>query len=231
MPAGWRRVIAGGDLRRIDAPRQHRLDGAMNEQVRIAPDRRGEVRVGLVAEPEVANVVRAVNSLLHRAQQYGLQQLLIRAADNACEQIGVIGRAWLIAAAQSQAERLEKRMHVGQPVRRRPLVHPVQHRMTIARQQVGRADVGRQHALLDQLVRVVAGARHDLLDPAIGVADDVGLGGLQVERAALDARLRQHLVQRVQVPQVCAQRREPVRGGAVGQRQRIPNLGVGQACV
>jgi hypothetical protein len=33
-------------------------------------------------------------------------------------------------------------------------------------QQVGRADVGRQHAFLDQLVRVVAGARQDLFDLA-----------------------------------------------------------------
>jgi hypothetical protein len=41
--------------------------------------------------------------------------------------------------------------------------------MLVALQQIGRADVGGQHALFDQAVRIVAGARHDLLDLAGGL--------------------------------------------------------------
>ena len=41
---------------------------AMDQQVGIAADGRGEVRVGVVAQSEVAAVVRAVHGLLQRAQ-------------------------------------------------------------------------------------------------------------------------------------------------------------------
>jgi hypothetical protein len=54
-----------------------------------------------------------------------------------------------------------------------------------------RAFVGREHGLFDQLVRLVARARHDLLDAAVLVADDLRLGGLEVDRAALGALLQQ----------------------------------------
>ena len=70
------------------------------------------------------------------------------------------------------------------------------------RDEVGAADVGRQHRLLDQPVRLVAHARHDLLDAAVLVADDLRLGGLEVDRAALVARLEQRAVDVVQVQQV-----------------------------
>src|SRR5688572_7040688 len=46
---------------------QHRLDGTMHQQIRIAPDRRSEVHVGFEGEAEVADVARAVHRLLHRA--------------------------------------------------------------------------------------------------------------------------------------------------------------------
>ena len=51
----------------------------MHEQVGIAADRRGEVRVGLVREAEMALVVRPVLRLRQRAQQHGLQQVEVRA--------------------------------------------------------------------------------------------------------------------------------------------------------
>ena len=42
---------------------EHGLDGAVHEQVGIAPDRRGEVGVMLVGKAEVADVVGAVHGL------------------------------------------------------------------------------------------------------------------------------------------------------------------------
>jgi hypothetical protein len=56
------------------------------------------------------------------------------------------------------------------------------------RDEVGAADVGRQHGLFDQLVRIVARARHDLFDAAVFVADDLRLGGFKIHRAARAAR-------------------------------------------
>jgi hypothetical protein len=57
--------------------------------------------------------------------------------------------------------------------------------------EVGRADVGGEHRFLDQPVRLGAGARHDLVDPAVLVAQDLRLGGLEVDRAALHPRPQQ----------------------------------------
>ena len=56
---------------------QDRLDHAMHQQVGIAPDRAGEVRVGLVGQAEVAAVDRRVDRLLHRAQQHGVDLLRV----------------------------------------------------------------------------------------------------------------------------------------------------------
>ena len=80
----------------------------MHQQVRIAADRRGEVRVGLVGEAEVADVVRAVDRLPQRAQHHGLQQLRIGPALDRREQLGVVLGVRLVAAAQVQAELLEE---------------------------------------------------------------------------------------------------------------------------
>ena len=54
---------------RVVAPaREHGLDRSVNEQVGIAPDRRSEVGVVLVGEPEMADVLRAVDRLLQGAR-------------------------------------------------------------------------------------------------------------------------------------------------------------------
>lgn len=68
--------------------------------------------------------------------------------------------------------------------------------------EVGAADVGGEHRLFDQAVRLVARARHDLLDAAGVVADDLRLGGFEVDRAALAALLEQGLVDVGEVQQV-----------------------------
>jgi hypothetical protein len=94
--------------------------------------------------------------------------------------------------------------------------------------EVGAADIGRQHGLLDQPVRIVARARHDLLDAAVVVADDLRLGGLEVHRATRLARSQQGAVAVVQVQQIahailalgC------LRATRIGQDGR--HLGVGQ---
>ena len=63
--------------------------------------------------------------------------------------------------------------------------------MAAAVQEIGRADVRRQHALLDQPVRVVARPRHDARDLAVRVELDLGLDRFEVDRAAPPARVEQ----------------------------------------
>ncbi len=208
---------------------QDGLDGPVHQQVRIAADRAGEVRVGLVRQAEVADVVGAVDRLLHRAQQHGLQHRRVRARDDLFHQLGIVRRLGLIAAAQRQAAGLEEGAQRLQLLFGRTGVHAIQRRMLVALQHLRRADVGRQHALLDQPVRVVAGARQDLFDLALRIADDIGLGGVEVDGAPFAAGFQQDLEQFVQILQMRHQRRALGRLRPLHVGQDRPDLVVGQA--
>ena len=51
------------ELRLVLLAFQHRLDGAMHQQVWITTDRRGEVRISLVAQTEVTHILRCIHRL------------------------------------------------------------------------------------------------------------------------------------------------------------------------
>ena len=63
--------------RRIDGAIQHRLDGAVHQQVRITPDRGGKVGIGFIGKPKVAYVIGTINRLPQGSQHYRLQELRI----------------------------------------------------------------------------------------------------------------------------------------------------------
>jgi len=110
-------------------------------------------------------------------------------------------------------------------------MHPEQASMLALTDVVGTADVSRQHGLFNQLVRIVACTRHDLLNAARLVTHDLRLNGLKVDRSAAHARLVQCLIDTVQIDQV----RHPVLMLDSLQAARISqdgcNLGIGKACV
>ena len=81
-------------------------------------------------------------------------------------------------------------------------MHPKQPRVLALRNKVRAAHIGRQHRFFNQLVRHIAGARHDLFNAAVLVAHDLRLGGLKVHRATALARLEQRLVHTVQIEQI-----------------------------
>ncbi len=224
-----RRLALGALADRIAAAVEQRLDDAMHEQVGIAPDRAREVRVGLVGEAEVADVLAGVDRLLHRAQQHLVDLLRVGPVLGRRRDRLVLGRRRVVADRQAQAERLQVVLQQRLLLRRRPFVDAIQRRVLGAGDEVGRADVGGEHRLLDQAMRFVPGPRNDLLDPAVLVADDLRLGGLEVDRAALQSRPQEGAVDVVEVEQMRHQRRPPRRLGAarVGQDRR--DLGVGEA--
>ncbi len=91
--------------------------------------------------------------------------------------------------------------------------------MFVALEEIGGAHVRRQHAFLDQPMRVVAMARHDLLDLALRIADDVGLGRVEVDCTALLSRRVQGLVDAIEILQLRQQ---------VGALGRFRPLGIRQ---
>jgi len=70
-------------------------------------------------------------------------------------------------------------------------VDAVHHRRLLRLQRLGGGDVGGDHVILDQPVRIEPLARGDRHDPALLVEDDAAFGQVEVERLARIARLRQ----------------------------------------
>ena len=63
-------------------PRRDSRSDAVHDEIRIAADRRREMRVGLGRQTEVAEVRRVVPRLLHRPQHQERDRLLFRLAAN-----------------------------------------------------------------------------------------------------------------------------------------------------
>ncbi|MCY1521501.1 hypothetical protein D9M68_563150 [compost metagenome] len=181
---------------------EDRLDHPVHQQVGVATDRAGEVRVGLVGQAEVAAVDRRVDRLLHRAQQHGVDLLRVGALLGGFGDRLELAGTRLVGDAQADAHGLQVAAQDFLLLGRRAFVHAEQARVLAFGDEVGAADVGGEHRLLDQAVRLVARARHDLLDAAGVVADDLRLGGFEVDRAALAALLEQGLVDVGEVQQV-----------------------------
>ncbi len=95
----------------------------------------------------------------------------------------------LVAAGEVQAELLQELLQLLELLGRRPFVDTVERGMLVTLQEVGGADVGREHAFLDQAVGVVALDRDDALDLALVIEDDLRLDGLEVDGAAPHPRL------------------------------------------
>ncbi|MCY1290883.1 hypothetical protein D9M70_400460 [compost metagenome] len=208
-------------------------DRAVHQQVRIAADRRGEVGVGLVVQAEVAVVLRGVHRLAEGTQHHRLDQLEVRTALDLLQQRLVVRRGrFALAAVQGQAEFAEELAQVVQLFLRRAVVDPVQRGNLVLLEELGGGDVGRQHAFLDQLVRVVALGRADFRDLAVGAEDDARLLGLEIDRPAAMPRRQQHLVQRIERVQMRHHVRQlllqMLGTGAVRRLQVLADLGVGE---
>ena len=66
---------------------------AVDDQVGIAADRRGEVRVAVGREAEVPEVLRVVARLLHRPQHQERDRLLLRRAAHPLDELLEVARA------------------------------------------------------------------------------------------------------------------------------------------
>jgi len=137
----------------------------------------------------VADVLRAVLSLLQGAQQHRLQELDVGAFAHGLEELGVVLCCRFVAARELQAEAFQELSQRLQLLGRRPLVYAVQGRVLALREEVGRADVRREHAFLDDSVGVIALNPVDAQQPVVVVEDELGLYRLEVDCTALSRAL------------------------------------------
>jgi hypothetical protein len=171
-------IAPARDVRGVLLGMDHAADRPVRQQVRVTTDRRGEVGVGLVIQAEVALVLGAVHRLAQRAQHHGLDQVEVRTILDARQQgLVILRRRAVLAFVQGQAQLAEEGAQFFQALRRRAVVHAVQRRDFVLLQEFGGGHVGRQHAFLDQLVRIVAHGRANFRDLALGTEDDPGFLG------------------------------------------------------
>ena len=192
--------------RRVLFTRKHRLDGAMHQQIGIAPNRRGEMGVMLVSQAEMADIVRAVHRLLQGTQHHGLQKLEVRTQLDLFQQHGVILGTRIVATAQSKAELTEETAQILQLFVTRRRMNAVEARLLVFSQKVRSTDIRRQHAFLDHPVSIVAHHRHNIFDLAELIEDHLGFGRLEVDRPTLGPGRVQRLEKLVKVFDVRLQR-------------------------
>ena len=176
------------------------------------------------------DIVRAVHRLPQGAQHRRLQQQRIRAGLDLFQQGRVILGARILATRQRKAEFLEEAVQAFQFLRCRPLVNTVQAGLLVLLKKVRSTDVGRQHAFLNDPVRVVALYRDDVFDLALLVEQHHRFDRFKVDGPTFLTRLQKYLVQRIERLQVRLQGavRFCFRFRFAGQPG--PHLLVGQPC-
>ena len=167
---------------------------AMHDQVSIAPDRRGEVRVAPQIQSEVPVIFGGIFSLRLRSQHHLVDKLLVVLAfdlgEDAIELLGTHCAALRHGNVQRRHE-LPQRLDLLQ---RRLIVNAVDQRHPRSFECLGRGDVGEDHELLDQPVRFQPLRRDDAIDGAVGLEQDLPLGQVEIERPARLAGFLQRVI-------------------------------------
>ncbi len=203
----------------------------MHEQIRIAPDRRGEMRVRRQRETEMARIARLIDGETLRAQQHRFDQTRIGPLAHFLQKRREIRRLHLLQRRQLQMEFLEELQEILVLRRRRRRMHAIRRRNLALVQELRRLHVCRDHAFLDQLVRIVAMVRAELHDFAGRRQPKFHLGAFEIDRTALLARLGEHLVQLMQMLQLRHDIGELFARLGVLFADRLPHALVGEARV
>ena len=180
----------------IVAQLQGRDQGAMDDEIGIAADRRGEVGVTIEVETEMPVVGGGIFGLCLAAQHHlaDLVDLAFRLSPRKrAVEIGELDR---ILPAERHVERGQEVAKRLQLLRRWRVMDAVDQGRLLLLQSLGRRDIGGDHHLLDQPVGLEALGHADVGNHAGLVEDDLALGDIEIERAAAIARLCHGLVGR-----------------------------------
>ena len=156
-------VLAGRLERRCGLRRQSILaevvggdQRAMHQQIGIAPDRGGEVRIALQRQSEVPEILRRIDRRHLRSQGEGMDHRLVRRALGLLQQPREVLGPDHLAARQLESQPLDELPQGLDPHRIRLVVHAVHAGPVTLLQRFRRRDVGRDHEFLDQAMGVEA---------------------------------------------------------------------------
>ena len=187
----------------------------MHQQIGVAPDRTGEMRIARQGQAEMPDIVGAVFRLRLTAQHDLVDQERLGRADEAAQHAVEIARMHLVASRQRDAEPVQEVAQRRELVVGRRGVHAIHHRLMQALQFLGGGDIGEHHELLDQPMAVETRPWRDAAHDAVAVDHHTALREVEIERAARGAGGEQGAERRIR----CACRDRPRRAPAARRRR------------
>jgi hypothetical protein len=153
----------------------------VDEEIGVAPDRRGEMGIARQRKPEVAKWLGAVAGLHLRAQNllhdFGTRVMLADPLQYMVERGGLDD----LPKRELDPEGGEIILERGELVAARRFVDAVHDRRFLLLKRLGRRDIGGDHIVLHQPVRVEAFTRGDRHDAAFLVKHHAALGKVELE--------------------------------------------------
>ena len=161
----------------------------MRDEIRVPPDRRGEVRVVRKRESEVSLRAGRIHRLLHGAEQLPAQERRLGPGLDAGKQPGAVGRTKQLRgnsepfakAGQQVLEGIDPGLVGGR-------VNPVKRRSLGASQPFGDRLVREQHEILDEPVGVVPFRVAGVQQVPLGIGGHQRLGQIEVYGSAFRTR-------------------------------------------
>ena len=186
---------------RRDMPRGKRLaQETMHEEVGVASDRRGKMRIVARRKAKVPKARRRIARLLHRTQGDGPDDALLGLSLDAIEHLLDVGGAHLavLIDMEAQTERCEEALQTLDLLRGGRLMHAVDERLFLQLHVARHGLICREHALFDDGLADRARTLFERDGMSIGIELYLDLGQLKVNRAAPMTLGAQHLAQTAQ---------------------------------
>ena len=140
---------------------------AVDDEIGIAPDRRGEVRIAPQIQAEMADVLRGIFGLALRAQHHLVDEMRVLRSRDAVEDRIELRCAQRPLLRQPDVEGTQELPQGDDLLDRRLVVDAVHERRLPGFERLRGGDIGEDHELLDQPVGVEPLRHHDAIDRAV----------------------------------------------------------------
>ena len=170
-----------------EAIRDRLSDEAVYHQIRIAADRRGEMRIAFTCDPEVSGIFRAVAGLRKAAERHHLHDRFDIFSLHRFQELLDILRLWILRDGEIESHDGDETLQGIQLLFIRMLMHTVDRRMSCLFEETRYRFIRRDHGILDHLFRITSDALLDAKRCPLFIENDLVFRKIEVERAAAGA--------------------------------------------
>ena len=170
-----------------EAVRDRLSDEAMYHQIRIAADRRGEVRIAFTCDPEVSGIFRAVAGLRQAAERHHLHDRFDIFSLHRFQELLDILRLRILRDGEIKSHDGDETLQRIQLLLIRMLMHTIDRRMSCLFEETRYRFIRRDHGILDHLFRITSDALLDAKRCPLFIENDLVFREIEVECAAAGA--------------------------------------------